>query len=122
MFKTMPWLDNSDRPACRAWAQLEVLAAAMFANLIEHGHVTADGNPRRLLDSFKQIRAIQLQYEKALGMVPETRKAFKESTYTYLSPLEQVARWEKKQNETNKKTNNREERIPQLADADTEVS
>jgi hypothetical protein len=48
----MPWLEDSDVPACRAWAQLEILQRSAFAFLRTIGIITQEGAPRRFLTDF----------------------------------------------------------------------
>ncbi len=38
--RTMPWLEPSDLPACRAWAEREILSAGAFAALTAKGVIT----------------------------------------------------------------------------------
>ncbi len=73
----MPWIEDSDEPACRAWAQLEVMASKAYAELRDHGLLGAGGEPRRLLSEFKGLRSTQLSYERELGMTPASRMALK---------------------------------------------
>jgi hypothetical protein len=41
----MPWLVASDLPACRAWAELEILGSRAFAELERNGVVNDEGEP-----------------------------------------------------------------------------
>lgn len=75
----MPWLEASDLPACRAWAELEILGASAFTELVNGGLLNAEGDPRRLLGDFRQLRQLQLAYERDLGMTPAARTAMKAS-------------------------------------------
>ena len=75
--RTMPWLEESDLPACRAWAELEILSASVFTALTADGLVNAEGEPRKLLTEFRQLRQSQLAYERELGMTPAARMAIK---------------------------------------------
>lgn len=75
----MPWLESSDLPACRAWAELEILGASAFCELVDGGLLNAEGEPRRLLTDFRQLRQVQLSYERELGMTPAARMAIKAS-------------------------------------------
>jgi hypothetical protein len=75
----MPSLESSDLPACRAWAELEILGANAFSELVGSGLLNAEGEPRRLLTDFRQLRQVQLSYEKELGMTPAARMAIKAS-------------------------------------------
>jgi hypothetical protein len=72
--EVLPWLGIEDEPAIRGWAQLEVLATLVFADLRTRGIVNAQGEPRRLLTEFRQLRQAQLAYERELGMTPSTRR------------------------------------------------
>jgi hypothetical protein len=73
----MPWLEDSDVPACRAWAQLEILSDQAFAILRMIGIIDRQGNPKRLLTDFRQLRQAQLAYERELGMTPQARMQLK---------------------------------------------
>ncbi len=75
----MPWLESSDLPACRAWAELGILGACAFNELVDGGLLNAEGEPRRLLSDFRQLRQLQLAYERDLGMTPAARMAIKAS-------------------------------------------
>jgi hypothetical protein len=79
MKAAMPWLEPSDFPATRAWAELEILGANIFVELISNGIANEDGEPRRLLTEFRQIRQAQLSYERELGMTPAARMVIKAS-------------------------------------------
>jgi len=73
----MPWLESSDFPACRAWAELEILCANAFSELLVSGLLNVEGEPRRLLMDFRQLRQVQLAYARELGMTPAARMAIK---------------------------------------------
>jgi hypothetical protein len=77
MRAVMPWLDDSDIPAARAWAELEILGATAFADLIKRGMTTDKGEPRRLLAEYRQLRQAQLGYERDLGMTPASRMSLR---------------------------------------------
>src|SRR5204863_9552884 len=77
MRAAMPWLADADLPACRAWAELELLGAQAFAELHENGITTPKGEPRRLLAEFRQLRTAQLAYERDLGMTPAARMSLR---------------------------------------------
>lgn len=70
MCAAMPWIEQSDVPACRAWAELEILSAMVFVELDHNGILNAQGQPRRLLSEFQRLRQVQLSYERELGMTP----------------------------------------------------
>jgi hypothetical protein len=71
----MHWLEPSDVPAARAWAEIEILAANVFAELTANGVMNAEGEPRRLLTELRQLRQVQLAYARELGMTPAARMA-----------------------------------------------
>ena len=77
MRAVMPWLEESDMPAARAWAEYEILASTIFAELYVHGFANAEGEPRRLLSEYRMLRQGQLAYERELGMTPAARMAMK---------------------------------------------
>ena len=74
---TMIWLEPSDLPAARAWAELEILGANVFAELAANGVTNPQGEPRRLLTELRQLRQAQLAYARELGMTPAARMAIK---------------------------------------------
>lgn len=73
----MPWLEPSDLPACRGWAELEILGAYAFSELVGAGLLNAEGEPRRLLTDYRQLRQVQLSYKRELGTTPAARMAMK---------------------------------------------
>lgn len=73
--EAMPWLEPADEPAVRAWAQLEVLGALVFQELRTNGVTNGQGEPRRLLAEFRQLRTAQLGYTRELGLTPAAREA-----------------------------------------------
>jgi hypothetical protein len=75
----MPWLEESDIPACRAWAQFEILSDRAYAILRSVGLTNRQGEPLRLLKDWRQLRQAQLQYANALGMTPAARLAIQVS-------------------------------------------
>jgi hypothetical protein len=77
MLNVMDWLEPADEPACRAWAQLEILADSAFIILQTIGIIDRAGNPKRLLTDFRQLRQAQLAYERELRMTPAARIAIK---------------------------------------------
>src|SRR2546427_12148148 len=70
----MPWLAAADEPACRAWAQLEVLATLAFAELRKNGLTNGRGEPARMLDELRKLRTAQLRHQHAPGMSPAARQ------------------------------------------------
>jgi hypothetical protein len=69
----MPWLDPADEPAVRAWCELEILSAGLFASLTADGVITPKGEPRKALSEYRMLRQAQLAYERELGMTPSAR-------------------------------------------------
>ena len=73
----LTWLEPSDFPAVRAWAELEVLATQVFAVLLADSVVNAAGEGKRLLDDYRKLRLAQAVYSRELGMTPAARMALK---------------------------------------------
>jgi hypothetical protein len=89
MRQVMPWLEPSDWPTCRAWAELEFLAGQVYAALRALGVLNKAGEARRLLDDYRRLRQAQLQYATALGMSPAARMTVKANGRR--APLDLVA-------------------------------
>ena len=77
MRRAMHWLEDSDLPACRAWAEFEILGSIVFNELANNGPLNCERESWRLLDDFRKLRVAQLQFEKELGMTPAARMAIK---------------------------------------------
>jgi hypothetical protein len=75
----MHWIEDSDLPACRAWAELEVLAGQVYAALRVLGVLNGKGEGRRLLDDYRKLRQTQAVLSRELGMTPAARMAIKAS-------------------------------------------
>lgn len=74
MQAAMPWLSDSDYPAMRSWAQLEILSLGVYADLIQRGIFAKGGfEPRRLLTEYRQLRSAQLSYSRELGLTALAR-------------------------------------------------
>jgi len=73
LYAALPWLRESDKPAVRSWADLELTCAELAFWLSSLGLVNGQGEPRRLVTELRQFRAQKLQYETALGMTPLSR-------------------------------------------------
>jgi phage terminase small subunit len=73
----LPWIEDADASAVRAWAELEVLAREAYAKLREQGILNDAGEPRALTDVYQRLRKSQLAFEKELGMTPAARTALK---------------------------------------------
>jgi hypothetical protein len=77
MFVAMPWLEEEDRPAARAWAQFEYLSGQVYAVLRAGSVVNAAGEGKRLLDDYRKLRLAQAVFARELGMTPAARMAIK---------------------------------------------
>jgi hypothetical protein len=73
----MPWIEPSDWPACRAWAELEYLCGQVYAALHVYGVTNPHGEARRLLDDYRKLRLAQAVFARELGMTPLSRQALK---------------------------------------------
>lgn len=69
-----PWLQESDLPVLRGFAELEYLARRVFALIREGGILTDKGDGKRLLDQYRSLRATQAQIAAALGLTPMARR------------------------------------------------
>jgi hypothetical protein len=72
--KVCPWISDSDLPAARAWAQLNILSDVAYARLREEGMTTDGGDPKKLLAEFRALKAAELAYSRELGLTPAARK------------------------------------------------
>jgi hypothetical protein len=70
-----PWIEGSDLPCVRSWAELEILGVSVFRELVQNGVLTPDREARRLLNDYQKLKKTQLAYETALGMTPASRIA-----------------------------------------------
>jgi hypothetical protein len=77
MRTVMEWLQPSDMPAARAWAELEYLSGQVYAALRSYGVVNPSGEARRLLDDYRKLRLAQAIFARELGMTPAARMAIK---------------------------------------------
>jgi hypothetical protein len=71
----LTWLEPSDFPAVRAWAEFEYLAGQVYAVLRAGSVVNAAGEGKRLLDDYRKLRLAQAVLSRELGMTPASRKA-----------------------------------------------
>jgi hypothetical protein len=79
MRAVMPWIEPSDWPACRAWAEMEFLASQVYAALRGFGVLNRAGEARRLLGDYRMLRQTQVVLSRELGMTPAARMAIKAS-------------------------------------------
>jgi hypothetical protein len=77
MRQVMPWIEDADRPACRAWAELEILAQTVYLALRERGVINEQGDARRLLDDYRKLRVAQIALSRELALTPASRIAIK---------------------------------------------
>jgi len=73
----LPWLESSDFPTVKAWAELETLASYVYGWLYKTGIVNESGKARRLLDEYRKLRIAQTVLARELGMTPASRIAIK---------------------------------------------
>jgi hypothetical protein len=73
VWATLPWLEATDEPAVRAWAQAEILSTELYACLMNEGVVAADGRVTGLLGEWRRTKELQLRLERELGMTPASR-------------------------------------------------
>lgn len=73
MFRLMGWLRPEDVPLCRSWAQHEILSDIVYSALRAMGPINADGNAKRLLVDYRQLRQSQTAIASQLGMSPMAR-------------------------------------------------
>jgi len=71
----MPWLEDADVAALRAWAQFEILADQCHAYIRRVGVFNEKGNIRDALAHFRLLRSAPLAYARELGMTPAARMA-----------------------------------------------
>ena len=72
-----PWLEASDFPAVRAWSEMEYLSNQVYAALASMGVLNRQGEARRLLSEYRQLRATQVMLARELGLTPAARMALK---------------------------------------------
>src|SRR5581483_3675240 len=77
MRAAMSWLEDADVPAMRAWAEMELLAAKVYAELKKGGVVNEHGEGRRLLDVYRRLRGTQIVLSRELGLTPASRALIK---------------------------------------------
>lgn len=71
--KVCPWIGESDLPAARAWAQLNILSEIAYARLRDED-IGPGGEPRKLLAEFRALKAAELADSRELGLTPATRR------------------------------------------------
>ena len=75
-----PWLEPSDESTARAYCELEIMGAQIFAALSKMGdaivRTSKDGKDlevRKLVDSHRTMKLAQLAYARELGLTPASR-------------------------------------------------
>ena len=73
-----PWLQRSDLPTVRSWAETVVLKAVCFAvlqqsNVYRVDLVSGDVMGKRLLLDWSRLSSLELAYAKELGFTPAAR-------------------------------------------------
>jgi hypothetical protein len=91
MRDVMPWIEQADIPAARAWAEMEYLAGQVYAVLRAMHPVIPDGEARRLLDDYRKLRQTQAVFARELGMTPASRMALKASGTSAALDLAEIA-------------------------------
>lgn len=87
MYAACPWLDLYDETTLRAWAEIEIMLAAVSADLRSNGVSGPGGEPRKLLTEYRMLRSTQLQFARELRLPSSTRqKARAASTLMGLLP------------------------------------
>jgi phage terminase small subunit len=79
-----PWIEPSDESTARAYCELEIMGAQIFAALSKMGdavvRTSKDGKDlevRKLVDSHRTMKLAQLAYARELGLTPAARMAIK---------------------------------------------
>ncbi len=74
-----PWLKESDLPVLRAYCELEVIGASLFAGVMEAGAITSAGKSdvaaRRLVEDHRKNRLAAARLASDLGLTPLARRA-----------------------------------------------
>ena len=88
---TLPWLQPSDEPAVRAWCELELVTARLFADVLEKAEPGTT-------DLYRRVKTLQLAYERELGMTPASRAELGLTTTRSLNIAEEFARMHRERN------------------------
>jgi hypothetical protein len=102
-----PWLQDSDLPVLRGFAELEYLARRVFTLLREEGLLNDKRDARKLLSEYRSLRTAQAALASQLGLTPVARKALvsggKEGGFDLLNA---IAEHDAEEVETDAKGNN----------------
>jgi hypothetical protein len=69
-----PWLQDSDLPVLRGFAELEYLARRVFTLLREEGLLNDKRDAKRLLSEYRSLRTAQAGIAAQLGLTPVARR------------------------------------------------
>jgi len=93
MFKECDWLKEYDRPAVRAWAELEILAGIAFVKLRSEGLLRDDGSGevKILVNVYQRLRRTQLSFSKELGLTARARAEIASNSHHIPIDIESAA-------------------------------
>ena len=86
-----PWLELSDLATSRAWCELEVIGAELFAKILERGVENGD-EVRAIVDAHGRVRQRQLAYARQLGLTVAARKALRASGKPAFDIIAEIAK------------------------------
>lgn len=89
VLRVCSWLQHADRPAVRAWSELELLSQAAYAKLADGGLLNVEGEPKALVDTYQRLRRTQLAYSQQLGMTLKSRTEISSGSHSI--PVEVAA-------------------------------
>jgi hypothetical protein len=72
-----PWIEPSDEPVAKAYCELEIISASIFAALTKLGPLNGKADARQLVDVHRKLRLTALAYARELGLSPASRMAIK---------------------------------------------
>jgi hypothetical protein len=72
-----PWIEPSDEPVARAYCELEIISAGIFAALTKIGLLNGKADARQLVDVHRKLRLSALMHARELGLTPAARMAIK---------------------------------------------
>jgi hypothetical protein len=85
-----PWLQPSDEPALRGWCECEVIASRMFAAIDKAQLIGAEKRSAGLIDVWRRLKLVQLQYERELGLTPAARAELGLTVSRMRDPREEI--------------------------------
>lgn len=69
-----PWLQDSDLPLVRRWAELQTIISHVYAELKEHGFLDTERTPRPLIETYRRLVLAQTTIAAQLGLSPLARR------------------------------------------------